>query len=318
MTNNLPQSLDFLLDKNWMTDFFNKNSKEIFGSESKIEIIEIERSKSFAPESYAMFYKIMVDRKSMIIRASGSLLEDRFYPYHCMEFIFQNGLSDGDIQAPKPFHFFKEYNLMLYQDVPGQMLKDYISSQDENLEEMVLNSGKALNKFHQIPKPEFKVHQKKWHLDQQKIFQYAPQIKNMIDEFLDRSLKMTENRDDHLCHGDYQPKNIIISDVTYIIDFGSTSLAAKELDVACFISQLEIMLQRYGDPGQTEILKKSFFEGYGEFENELFMAYYFLYQLDIMQALIVIYEQDPNANKDEVQASINFWADIINKTATNN
>ena len=310
MTINLPQNLDFLLDQSWIEDFLKKNSEEIFGQKLNIVVTRIERSKSFAPEVYNMIYDLMMDDKSQILRASSSTLKERETTFKVMDFIYNNGFSDGSFLVPQALKFFPELNLMFYIDLDGFMMKDFINEDKNSFAEKVRGAGEALKQFHTLPIPNFSLPEMDWNIDCEKISKYAPDLIDMLGNRLSKVLEKSKNRVNFV-HGDYQLKNIILGEHLGIIDFGSSTLAEKELDIACFVTQLEIMLKRYADISNFEYLKQVFLAGYGDFDLSIYETYDYLYRFQILQALIVIYYQDSNANQKEIMDAIDYWIKII-------
>lgn len=306
MMNNLPRNLDCLLEENWVEAFINKNSQQIFGESKEIKLLKIGRSKSFAPESFAMYYEISVNGEVINLRASASITQNRSLPFAAMQYVYDHGFDQGDFRVSKPLAFFEDLNLMFYTDVSGSMFR-VLFSQRNDLERESLNIGKMLQKLHSISKLEIVDKTHIWNFDNKKILRYAPELSDAIVDRQNNSLEKIKTDETYFCHGDFQPENIIIGSKTFMIDFGSVVSENKELDVACFVTQLDIMLKRYGDYTQFENLKKSFFLGYGEYDQELYEAYYSLYELEILQALIAIFEEDPNEDKNKIMEAINYW-----------
>lgn len=307
----LPENLDFLKDKNWIEDFLNQNSEEIFGQKFDVKIAEIERSKSFAPEVYNMLYKISLNGENRHLRASSSTLKERETTFKIMDYLHKTGFSSGKFVVPQALKFFPELNLMFYFDVPGKMMKDFIKDDKESFGLKVREAGLALRHFHEIEKPDFSLPQMDWAIDREKILKYSPDLKDIIDNKLEKNLEKAKSEAD-FCHGDYQSKNIIFGDRLAIIDFGASVFARKELDVACFLTQLEIMLKRYaGTVENFEFYKKEFIVGYGDFDRDLYDIYDYLFSFQIFQALTVIYEKDENADKNELLSSIDYWSKRI-------
>lgn len=311
MVNRLPDNLDFLLEKEWVENFLNENSAKIFQKTYKISVKRIERSKSFAPEVFNMIYDLSLDGQPLTIRAASSTIIEKETPFKVMKFLYDHGFSDGDFLVPEPLSYFPELNLHLYKDAPGFMMKDFISEPKEAFAEKVAGAAKALKRIHQVGLPDFALEPTKWDINQEKILQYAPKLEFCLKRLLDQNLEKAQKNKTSFCHGDYQTKNIVLGEKLCIIDFGSSTIAEKELDIASFITQLEIMLKRYSDISEFDYLRQIFFDYYGEYDSETYKTYEFLYRLVIMNALTVIYEQDPNAVKEEILSAIEFWQERI-------
>lgn len=309
--NKLPEKLDFLYDKNWVEDFLNQNSQIIFKKKFSIKVIKIERSKSYAPEAFNMLYSIELNGEVKQLRASGSTLRERETTFKVMKFLYENSLIEKSFVVPQALEYFSEYNLMFYFDVSGVMLIDFITEDKEDFALKLKQAGIALKHLHSVILPDFPLLEMDWSIDAQKILKYAPDLKDMFGNRLELELEKSKSKTNFV-HGDYQLENIIWGDQLGIIDFGSSTLANKEMDLACFVTQLDVMLKRYeGNVLDFEFLKSAFLAGYGDFDLDVYKTYDYLYSLQILQALILIYEEDPNADKENILEVIKFWQNKI-------
>lgn len=311
--NNLPTNLEFLLEKKWVNDFFNKNSEQVFGSKKNFELVRIDRAYAMSPQSYNILYQFRINEQLFSIRASSSTLASRNQTYKTLKFVYENGFSGNKITVPKPIFYFEDINLMLYQNVTGPVLLYELKNIYEKLEPKILLAAQALKKIHQLSKPGFNLSGPKWEFKIDRINRYLHK-EDKINEILINLNELLKNISTNFCHGDYQPNNLIIGEgkIT-IIDFGSVCLAGKELDIASFICQLETMLQRENNLQIFENLKKIFLENYGNYDKKYFEAYSFYHSLQILDSLIAFFENDPHPDKAEVSSAINHWTKKINK-----
>jgi len=306
----LPENLDFLKDKNWVEDFLNQNSENIFGQKFEVKVLEIERSKSFAPEVYNMLYKIDLGGEDRSLRASSSTIRERETTFKIMDYLYKTGFSSGEFVVPQALKFFPELNLMFYFDLEGSTLKNLINKENDVLVDYVRRAGLALKKMHAVPVPNFPIGEYHWAIEKEKILKYAPDLRNIIENNLNQKINETKDNS-FLCHGDYQLENVLIGKSFGIIDFGASTLACKELDIACFVVQLEVMLQRFSTVDKFDSLKTAFLDAYGEFNKNIYMTHDFLFRLQVMFALIIMFEKDLGVNKIEIKNTIDYWTKRI-------
>lgn len=313
MKNSLPLNLDFLLSKEWVNDFFHKNYEKIFGFKKEFQITRIDRAYAMAPQSYNMLYQLQDDEQLYSIRASSSTLVSRSQTYRILKFVYENGFSGKEISVPKPIYYFEDINLMLYQNVTGEVLLYELKKTQEELAPKILLVAKALKKIHQLPKPDFNLDGPKWEFKIDRIDRYLHE-KDKIEKIIAKTNNALDGDSVVFCHGDYQPNNLIVGDgkIT-VIDFGSACLANKELDLASFICQIETMLLRSENLSIFENLKKIFFENYGNYDKNYFNDYSFYYCLQILDSLIAFFDNDPNPDKTEVSTAIDYWSKKIKK-----
>jgi len=315
MENNLPENLDFLLDKDWVRDFFKKNSETIFGSQKEIEVTQIDRAYAMAPQSYIMLYTLEVDDEKRFIRASSSTLVSRELTLKTMKYVYESGFSEGQILSPEPIKYFPEYNLMLYYNVSGPVLLYELGKNNDELKPKIILAARALKQFHSIAPPEFDLNKPDWNFQLERINRFITNIEP-IKSLLNKYNNDLKEGKKIFCHGDYQPNNLIIGDKITVIDFGSVCLAQKELDISSFITQLEIMLLRSENLDLFEDLKKSFVNEYGEFEKKYFQIYSFYHSLLILDSMIAFLENDKDTDKAEVKRSIIYWINKIQAMIT--
>ncbi|MFA6492732.1 MAG: aminoglycoside phosphotransferase family protein [Patescibacteria group bacterium] len=282
------KDLEFLLNKSDIQSFLSTNVKDLFGEDSFLEVLELERAYTYNNRAYNVFYKIKVGDQVKDIRASASLDLPKEKEFKILSFIYNHGFNNDEILVPKPLAFFKEYNLFFYESLPGETLIFDLKNKDL-LDKKIRFAAKALKKFHTLPKPDFELWDAGNFLNYKDfegwaLFKFYPNLAKSLNEIVaPLKEKIYQQKSDDICHGDYQPANLIFFDhKIFILDFGTVCLLDREYDVASFINQLEIMLKRYGDIATFENLKKEFLAGYGDFNREKFDLYTAMLHLRIL------------------------------------
>lgn len=296
---------DNFLDKDWVKDFFNQNALNIFGEQQKVIVNQIKRSKNLNPTSYNILYDLMVGGEQLFVRASTSTKYDVDYSFKTMELLYNHGFNTGDIQVPRPYVFFDEFNLMFYKDVPGEIFKKSLNDDIAVLIKKVKMSALALKKIHSVEKLDYHVWDHDWGYNNEKIIanfkELGAKLPVMRKELLDI---VRADSKPCLCHGDFQPDNIVFNeDKLYVIDFGSVTLADRELDIASFIIKIKTMLPVNGDSSNFESLKAEFLNSYGDFDKQKFKAYTALYSLRILNSFLEFpdYENNKEQTPDGYQ-----------------
>lgn len=283
--------LEFLTNKKLAEEFLNNNANAIFDSMTKIEVLDINRSKTYNPDSYNILYKLKVGENIKKIRASASKMRviNKKNEYQLIKHYYDNGFSAGDELVAKPLHYFDEYNLMFYEDIEGEVFFKNLNTGIDVLKTKVVQCARALKKIHNLPKPNTAL----WDADHLFIYQsfeknalkiYYPKLYDQLDTIVGTIKEESNNiKNDDFCHGDFQPTNIIFAkDKLFVLDFGMNCLLDKEYDIACFINQMQIMLRRYGDYGNFQKVRELFLTTYGEYDKEKYDLYAALINLRIL------------------------------------
>ena len=263
------QAEKLLLDKQNILNFLKMNSTKLFGSSEKIEVLEIKRSKNLNPTSFNLLYKLNIGQEIVSIRASTSTKFDNDYNFNVLQFLRSNGFDKGDVLVA----------------VTGDIFKNQLKEPMDILIVKVKLVAQGLRKIHRFQKVPFHLWPHDWSFDRNLIGQYYPELANEVQDIRQDIIKGLENSKTCLCHGDYQPDNLIFNnDKLTIIDWGSTTLSQKEQDLASFIIKLEVMLPEFGNEENFPILKGIFLKEYGEYDKQLFNQFYILYGLRILNS----------------------------------
>ena len=279
------QAEKLLLNKQNIEDFFNTKARGIFGSPERVQVTELKRSKTLNPTSLNVYYGLNIAGKIINVRASSSTKYDTDYNYKTLKYLQKNGLSIGNILVAKPYAFFDEYNLMFYEDIQGEIFTEQLGSDLDKLLKNVKLAAEGLKKVHSIKKVPYKLWDHDWFFDNKLIQKYYPELTN-IQEIKQKIMnKISKNKNTNLCHGDFQPDNLIFTnDQLCIIDWGSVTIAQAEMDLASFTAKLEIMMPEFGNSSNTDLLIKTFLDAYGQFDLETYNHFRILYSIRILNS----------------------------------
>lgn len=281
------QQAQLFLDKNWVEEFFNSNSSKIFGQNHKIVVNKIKRSKNLNPASYNILYVIDTGGRKISIRASMSIKYDVDYIFATQKYLYEHGFGEGNILVADPYYFFEDYNLMLYKDVPGNILKHELKEDQKTLVSKIELAAKALKKLHSFSTIPVNLWDPDWAFDAALIGKDYPKFAKRILEIRTNILDEIKNRQQatNLCHGDYSPDNMIFQNSKiYLIDFGSVCFANKEMDLASFVTKLEVMVPYFGNIKNPDTLVESFLSTYGSYDLNLYQCYRALYSIRIINS----------------------------------
>jgi thiamine kinase-like enzyme len=270
----------FLLEKETAEDFFTENSVAIFGQDLKIKILDFKRAYTYNPDSYNIFYHLSVNGAERKVRISTSRAIDKEPDFQVLDFFYQNGFNSGEILTAKPLAFIKEKNILVYEHVDGTVLMEKLNADFDILKGWIKQASLALKKIHALPRPDFETwdYHKFFHYnngERAALIKYYPEIEKSLDKIVAKiSVLIENNMTQCVCHGDFQPANLLLADEKmYILDLDLVSIIDKEYDIAVFTNQLFFMIKRFGNFENAEVLKNIFMENYGPIDNKKIIYY---------------------------------------------
>lgn len=284
------------LDLDWAEKFLNQKRPEIFKGRKNIKLLNIKRSSNVNPNHYNILYILEVDRKKVSLRFSTSLIDDREPNFLTLKYLYNHGFSRGDILVSKPIAFLKEYNLMIYEDIDGNIFKNELYQDLSILEKRVKLAAVALKKIHAIPNVPFNIWNPDWAYNIEAISKFYPILAVEIGE-IRRTIwaRIMIDRVKCFCHGDYSPDNLIFKEnKLYLIDFGSVSISDKEIDLASFTIKTKIILKKIGEMEKFPNLRKGFLDTYGVFEEEKYSLYSALFSIRVLDFFIAFPDYENN------------------------
>lgn len=282
------QNMELFLNKKWVEDFFNKNNQMIFQQTSKVKLIDLRRSNTFDKKSYNLLYVIEIGNQRKEIRLYYSHKHDVEKAYNALKYFYQNGFDRGQSRTPKPYIYLKNYNIIIYENIQGQTFMHELDRNKNELKNRMSLIAKTLKKIHSLPLPSFEVIISDWKPGEKVAAKNIPDLVDQIEHIKNTIFrKLDKNKASNLCHGDFQPNNLIINnDIVYIIDFGSICITDKELDIASFVIQLQIMLKKFGDINSFNELKDIFLAIYDDYNQEKYNLYLALISIVLLEFMI--------------------------------
>jgi thiamine kinase-like enzyme len=194
--------------------------------------------------------------------------------------------SDCELQVVDPASFIKEINGFVTWEVCGSSLQDKISRnllfrysrESPSLTRLAQLSGKWLRRFHSLDLAadgiDFRRETLRYCVSRLEILRrntrshvsddLAASLKQKILSWIDDALSGPDVKL-ILCHNDFSPHNIIVTDKGIcILDFGYSTLGLPAFDLACFWHKLEDMKGSpvHGTRG-LETMQHSFLQAYG-------------------------------------------------------
>lgn len=268
------KNLDFLLNQSHVEKILNQNSNKIFGENFPIKLISLARSHTYNPEAYNLLYKIDRNNHEEFLRVSSSRIFSKESDYQIMDYLYSNGFNHGEFLVPRPIVFLKEKNLLFYENVDGRRLTNIWNKGIEISKKLVSDAANLLKKIHAMPLPNYSLFDTELLFEKfniESINNRFPELgNNKIRKIIqDIKIKLKKNNSKVLCHGDFNPNNIlVVQDKMYIIDFGLTCIFYKEIDLASFLTHLRLMLHQVSQSDNFDILKNIFISNYGEYDDK--------------------------------------------------
>jgi aminoglycoside phosphotransferase (APT) family kinase protein len=264
-----------IVDQKIMEDFF-RNNLAVFEGAKKFEALTIFPhdphmviSKKVTLAKYELTYTNAEGQKhTLILRGSAGPDKKRLKAYQLVKKLRESSFSTGVFTVPRPYGYFPELGMFLYENVAGQSMLQAFEANVPNHEALIQSGIDWLIKYHDsnpknIPGTEFN-----WDLDREG---FQKLVKNLETKFSAQAERITKTvalleaqereildpRSFSLVHGDYQPNNIIFSDKqTVVIDFNDAFLFDELFDLAYFLTQTHYMFRRIRGFAISEFLER--------------------------------------------------------------
>ncbi|MCH9031293.1 MAG: phosphotransferase [candidate division Zixibacteria bacterium] len=175
--------------------------------------------------------------------------------YALMKQVYGKTLRIKGLATPRPLGYLSERKLILMESLPGKPLSEFVSQynfknrdfNESDFKESLLRAVKALTLLHKIKIPRLRHKDRAEYLNEIKsssrtLSQLLPDLRNEIDRIkqtLERTLPIAESESFGFTHGDFHPKQILVSDtVVGILDFDRSCNGEQYTDIAEFIAHL--------------------------------------------------------------------------------
>ncbi len=181
-----------------------------------------------------------------------------------LRLLHHHRFDHGSIQVPRPLGYDRSLRLFLYESSPGRSLSSVLPAVSRTRQLLYIKeSAKALSRLHRL-RLRGPIHWTKRRIQddlgyfrQDFLRTKLPWIRSklpLLDALESRMVQAWDKRRKafRLVHGDFTPYNILIrSGGLTIIDFGNALQADPLLDLASFVSQLELI----GDRGKLPVIR---------------------------------------------------------------
>ena len=280
----------FLLDQKEAQDFLNQNAERIFGSTAKIELISIERSKTYNPEAFNILYHIKRDSQEEDLRVSTSETLSKEPNFNVLSFLFNNGFSEKPFFVARPVAYLKPENILFYENVVGQKFADLLDQGNTRLRSLTQLFAKLARKIHSLEKPTFALFNSSKFFAEYKtelIIQNFPELENLNNVLDQIKTKLAEGKPETFCHGDFNPNNFVLNnDKIYLIDFDLSCIFYPEHDLASYLTHLRMMLNNLDKIDVFTELRQTFLSEYQYYDEERLMILMALLDLRLMEIAI--------------------------------
>lgn len=299
-----------LLYKTAMVEILSKHQKEL-DLTANFQLIEIKRSLALSPHSFILLVKIVDKNTLKLYRGNASTSTSRLTGFKTMKVLYENGFNFGNYKIPEHFIYDSNYNLLLYQDVPGEILIDQIKKNEDVLKR-IEDCSLWLKKLHYL-KSQIHLAGYNFDVNTKDLNRFYPELAENCENAKKELLSRIKTREKILIHGDFQPNNIIIkNDTVWVFDFNDAALDNPAIDIASFLAQLRTMMIRFSGLNKYDNYKDSFLRNYyhqtrinNTIENDRKIYEKLLY-LKILAALSATLE-DSDPKKKEILEKIYNW-----------
>lgn len=277
--------LNNFLEKDWVEKYFNQNSEKIFQKKSIIKVLNIDRAKTFNQKSFNILYDLMLDNTEMSIRLSSSSHHDIKKAYNSLCYYYSHGFNQGFARVPRPLTYIDDLDAMFYENITGSTFMNDVYFKDSDLLQKIKLVALTLKRIHSLPIPEFNITHSDWQAEESSLKKDFPEIANRLSSIKENIfVELSKNSSRSFCHGDFKPNNLIISDgIVYIIDFGSTDVTNKELDIASFLIQFQADLNKNKIDSIFSALKNEFLKTYGDYDENKLKLYLGLLSIVLLE-----------------------------------
>ena len=331
----IPQTI---LDKEYMTEFFNKHGKDIDGRIDKVAKMDIYPIKKHIDDVYFHLVNLYAitfflkdgSRKRFKIFSSAFSGNKREKMFNVLKLAYDNGFKNGKILVPRPLWYINELEVLFYVGVPGDNLLEHIKN-GAKVKEVIKKAGKFLANFHPLKPQEFQLQncEFNWlHFDPTGILKLDKNVnhkftKQILDYYkiLESYFKKLDSTTFEISHGDFHPENIIINHFDtsqiVIIDFSETCLAPLAFDLGSFLQQLRYMSLAYDVSGEKyKAWQKIFLHTYFT-ERKIELTPEITNQINLFQARTAlksaIYYMVYKNQYEHVEALLKIVDEIISK-----
>ena len=289
------KNLSDLLDKNKVRELLLKY-QEACGLGINFQIINISRHLVLSPKTFALLYEIDDQKGVHKVRVNASSEETRERAFQVMKFL-EKDFSGPKFFIPKVFFYDKDYNLICYENIDGQLLINQLN--DLHLPQKISLAGQWLKVLHSLAAPNFVLPKHEIFFNFEALGKFYPELAQEGPTIVQSLKAKLSSIPSKLIHGDYQPNNMIIGEEKItVFDLNDRQNADSALDLGKFLTQLKTMLFRFADLKNFEDLTSIFLSAYGlNYHQGNFKIYQKLYFLQILCSLSASLAEDPESKR---------------------
>lgn len=252
----------------------------------RVLAVTIERIGGFEDKSYKLRYHLSLRLRSgrirrLVLRGSSEQQDQtRRQAYVIMRFLWLRGFSAGPRQVARPVTFFWRWRLLVYEETPGRNLlsvlrqpgvqaKSYLQRTAGWLAELHRHSPRTIKlAYNQAGRKQY------WQMALRLLsLDYGPQnfrLRRHIDQVMRFEDQLARGRHRVLVHHDFHLANILtLPQVIRVVDFTESRLSSPLVDLATFLTQLELQLSATVRPETVARWQKIFLTAYRRHQPRL-------------------------------------------------
>ncbi len=241
--------------------------------------VEAHRLGGFEDRSYRLRYVVHTqDRRGRAhvvhLRGSSERNDDtRRQAYVIMKYLWLHGFRAGPFRVARPVTFFDRWHLLIYEEAAGHPLHHLLRQHPHRATTYLRQAAAWLARLHQLAPPVLarvngqRRRQRYW-LNALDLLSSMPTrevaaMRRSIQQIMRFENKLAISPQRTLVHHDFHPGNLIFGqDAIRVVDFTDSRLSHPVVDVATFVTQLELQLSGMVPPAVLERWQKTFLSAY--------------------------------------------------------
>lgn len=287
----LPKKYQFLVNKKFLSKFFEKKKPPTLQGGGKIKIEKIRLNSIEMTGSLKIFirYLISLNREKKSLQAIHRFGGSHDQEFQVLRYLSNYKFKNSHFLIPRPLFYFKKEKVLLYEDVSGRPLSDLSVKKTfcllKNKISLLVNSLVSLQKTNP-PAPKYnlkrdEIKAKKFEIE---FFKFLPESRDLIKKTISEIFKrkkfyLTKNTPPFFTHNDLTLGNLIWQKNSFgLIDFSESCYYDPLTDLGTFLAQLDYLDFRLGKKVLVKNLQKEYIKEYitslkkGDiFKNKLFL-----------------------------------------------
>jgi thiamine kinase-like enzyme len=289
------KKVEKLFDENFIFDLFRKNVLPLYSDFVEIKKIDIQPyKKNIWDDAYHVvvgydttFVNQEGEEETLPIFCSAHSDEPRKNVFTSLQYLWEQGFSEGNLSIPHPLFFDKYFNGTFYRGAEGKNLYRYIRVSDfSEIESIIPKAAAWFSKLHALPTDKaLNFNEMNSRIKTvipgsdhilERVARDYPQhsafFNHLYKIFIDKEEEfLSKNSKRWLVHGDAHPENVIrmSPEKIAVIDFTDLCLTDYARDLGTFLQQVEYMCDRkISDKNYSKKIKKIFLDEYFKHSSE--------------------------------------------------